>query len=114
MAPLSPLAEITARSFHQTCTVYTYSGSDYSGQPYYSEGTTYPCRIAIRTKRHFSDEGDYIANQQAVLLLPADCPVQAQDKVDLPDPYQRGAIIDQVATGTDWLGRVTHKVVRIA
>lgn len=111
---LSPLAEITARGFRQTCTVYSYAGADYSGQPIYGPGTEYPCRIAIRTKRHFSDEGDYISDQQTVLLLPADCPVQAQDRVVLPDPYQRGAIVGEVATGTDWLGRVTHKVVRIA
>lgn len=111
---LSPLAEVLKNTMRQTCTVYRYGGADPTGQPIYSTGTTWPCRIAIRTERSFNEAGDYITNSTVNLLLPANCEVGAYDMVDLPAPYQQGAIIREVITATDFLGRATHQAVRIA
>lgn len=113
MAPLSPLAEVFKNSMRQTCTVYRYAGADPTGQPVYGQGTEYPCRIAIRTERSFSDAGDYITNSTVSLLLPADVAIGAYDMVDLPAPYQQGAVIREVVTASDFLGQTTHQVVRI-
>lgn len=111
---LSPLAEILKNTMRQTCTVYRYGGADPTGQPIYSSGVQWPCRIAIRTERGFNEAGDYITNSTVNLLLPANCEVGAYDMVDLPAPYQQGAIIREVITATDLLGRATHQAVRIA
>lgn len=111
---LSPLAEILKNTMRQTCTVYRYGGADPTGQPIYSAGVSWPCRIAIRTERSFNEAGDYITNSTVNLLLPANCEVGAYDMVDLPAPYQQGAIIREVITATDLLGRATHQAVRIA
>lgn len=111
---LSPLAEVLKNTMRQTCTVYRYGGADPTGQPIYSQGIAWPCRIAIRTERGFNEAGDYITNSTVNLLLPANCEVGAYDMVDLPAPYQQGAIIREVITATDLLGRATHQAVRIA
>lgn len=111
---LSPLAEVLKNTMRQTCTVYRYGGADPTGQPIYSRGTAWPCRIAIRTERGFNEAGDYITNSTVNLILPANCEVGAYDMVDLPAPYQQGAIIREVITATDFLGRSTHQAVRIA
>lgn len=111
---ISPSSEIWKNTMHQQCTVYQYTGADPTGQPTYGEGTQTICRLAIRTKRTITDQGDYITNSSVAVVLPADCPVQAYDRIDLPSPYQQGAVISEVITGTDFLGLVTHKVVRIA
>lgn len=111
---LSPLAEVLKNTMRQTCTVYRYGGADPTGQPIYSRGTAWPCRIAIRTERSFNEAGDYITNSTVNLILPANCEVGAYDMVDLPAPYQQGAIIREVVTSTDFLGRATHQAVRIA
>lgn len=111
---ISPSSEIWKNSMRQSCTVYSYTGADATGQPQYGEGVTTKCRLAIRTKRTVTDNGDYITNSPVAVLLPATCTVQAYDKIDLPSPYQEGAVISEVITGTDFLGLITHKVVRIA
>ncbi len=111
---VSPIAEIYRQGFRQSCTVYTYGGADPTGQPVYNTGVTYPCRIAVRTKRTLNADGDYVTNTDTTFLLPPDAGIQAQDRIDLPSPYQRGAVVREVATAFDWLGRVTHLVVRIA
>lgn len=110
---ISPSSEIWANTMRQQCTVYSYTGANATGQPQYGEGVTTKCRLAIRTKRTVTDQGDYITNSSVTVVLPADCPVQAYDKIDLPAPYQEGAVISEVITGTDFLGLITHKVVRI-
>lgn len=110
---LSPLAEVLANTMRQTCTLYRYGGADPTGQPVYSSGVSWPCRIALRTERSFNEAGDYITNSTVTLLLPASCDIDAYDMVDLPAPYQQGAIIREVVTPTDFLGQATHKVVRI-
>lgn len=111
---LSPQAEIFNNSMHQTCTVYSYAGADPTGQPVYNRGVTLPCRIAVRTKRTMDADGDYVTNTDTAVLVPASSSVQAQDRIDLPFPYQRGTVVREVTTAFDWLGNVTHKVVRIA
>ena len=111
---ISPQSEIWKNTMRQQCTVYSYSGADPTGQPQYGEGVQTICRLAIRTKRTVTDQGDYITNSSVTVVLPADCSVQAYDKIDLPAPYQEGAVIGEVITGTDFYGNVTHKVVRIA
>ena len=111
---LSPLAEVLKNTMRQTCTVYRYGGADPTGQPIYSWGTAWPCRIAIRTERSITDTGDIITNSSVTLLLPADCPVQAYDQIDPPSPYAHGAVIREVVTATDAWGGITHKAVRIA
>lgn len=110
---VSGLSEIWKNSMRQTCTVYPYSGADSTGQPVYGEGTEYPCRLAIRTRRTVSDDGDYITNSSVTVDLPASCAVQAYDRIDLPDGYQQGAVVGEVLTLTDAFGRLTHKAVRI-
>ena len=85
MAQVSPLAEILANSMRQTCTIYRYGGADPTGQPVYSSGTSWPCRIAIKTERSINDMGDYITNSTVSLVLPANCDIGAYDMVDLPD-----------------------------
>ena len=111
---ISPSSEIWKNTMHQQCTVYSYTGADPTGQAQYTEGTIVPCRLAIRTKRTVTDQGDYITNTSVTVLLPATCTVQAYDRIDLPAPYQEGAVISDVITGTDFLGNITHTVVRIA
>lgn len=111
---VSRLAEVWRHNMRQTCTLHRYAGADPSGQPIYGDGVEYPCRLAIRTERTFSADGDYITNSTVQIVLPADCPVQAYDIIDLPSDYQQGAIIREVITGTDQWGEVTHKAVRIA
>ena len=111
---ISPQSEIWNNSLRQQCTVYQYAGADPTGQPTYGEGTSTKCRIALRTERQITPQGDYITNSTVVVVLPADCPVQAYDRIDLPAPYQEGAVIREVITGTDQWGKVTHKAVRIA
>ena len=113
MALTSPLASIIGNSLRQTCTVYRYGGSDPSGQPVYHDGVEYPCRLAIRTVRQMSPTGDIISNTAVETVVPADCPVQAHDMIDLPAPYEQGAVIREVVTATDQWARTTHKVVRI-
>ena len=111
---ISAQAEIWANSMNQQCTVYQYIGSDPTGQPTYGQGASSRCRLAIRTERQITPQGDYITNSTVTVILPAECPVQAYDRIDLPAPYQEGAVIGEVITGTDFYGNVTHKVVRIA
>lgn len=111
---MSPQAEIWRNSMRQQCTLYRYAGADPTGQPAYGDGTVWQCRLAIRTERNISDTGDYISNSTVTIVMPADCPVQAYDKIDLPQGYQQGAIIREVITGTDQWGQITHKAVRIA
>lgn len=111
---ISPSSEIWKNSMRQQCTVYSYTGTDATGQAQYGEGVQTACRLAIRTKRTVTNNGDYITNTSVAVLLPATCTVQAYDKIDLPSPYQEGAVISEVITGTDFLGLITHKVVRIA
>lgn len=110
---LSPLAEIYKNSMRQTCTIYRYGGADPTGQPVYGQGEQLPCRLAIKTERSFSDTGDYITNSTVTVLLPASAAIGAYDRLDLPAPYQQGAIIREVVTATDQWGRTTHQVVRI-
>ncbi len=111
---VSRLAEIWTHNMRQVCTLHRYAGADPTGQPIYGDGVEYPCRLAIRTERTISQDGDYITNSTVQVVLPADCPVQAYDSIDLPADYQQGAIIREVITGTDQWGEVTHKAVRIA
>ena len=111
---VSPQAEIWRNTMRQTCTIYRYTGADPTGQPQYAQGTEWPCRLAIRTERNISDDGDYITNSTVTAILPADCEVQAYDQIDLPRPYAHGAVIREVVTATDVWGGVTHKAVRIA
>ena len=113
MEVVSRFAEIGKANMRQRCTVYRYTGCDMTGQPQYDQGIEYPCRLAIRTERSFSDTGDLITNSTVKIILPADCPVQAYDQIDLPSPYQQGAIIKEVTTATDVWGLITHKAVRI-
>lgn len=113
MAP-SPLASVVENTMRQSCKVYRYAGADDFGQPVYHDGVTVPCRLAIRTARVLSPDGDYITNTQVTVLVPADTEIQAQDRIDLPAPYDRGAVVSLVTTATDFLGRVTHRAVRIA
>ena len=113
MAQVSPLAEIIGNTLRQVCTVYRYGGADPTGQPIYGTGTQYPCRLAIRTERSFNDTGDYITNSTVNVLLPASAELGAYDMIDLPAPYQQGAIIREVVSATDQWGRATHQVVRI-
>lgn len=98
----------------QTCTIRRYAGADPTGQPVYHSDETWKCRLAIRTERNITDAGDYISNSTVQIILPASCEVQAYDQIDLPSPYQQGAVIREVITGTDQWGQVTHKAVRIA
>ena len=111
---VSPMAEIWANSMRQKCTIYKYSGADATGQPTYGQGTETKCRLAIRTERKISDQGDYITNSTVTIVLPASSEIEAYDKIDLPAGYQQGAIIREVITGTDQWGLPTHKAVRIA
>lgn len=113
MAP-SPLAKVMENTMRQSCTVYHYAGADEYGQPVYGEGEVVPCRLAIRTGRTLSPDGDYITNTQVTVLVPSSTVIQAQDRIDLPEPYDRGAVVSMVTTATDFLGRVTHRAVRIA
>ena len=113
METVSRLAPIARRNMTQHCTVYSYIGTEATGQPQYAQGTEYPCRLAIRTERSLTDTGDIITNSSVTVILPADCPIQAYDQIDLPRPYAHGAIIREVITATDALGKVTHKAVRI-
>lgn len=110
---ISPLSVTWAQNMRQKCTVYTYQGADYSGQPIYSEGTEWPCRMAVKTARTVTQEGDVISNSAVEVVLPADCPVQAYDQIDLPNGYQMGAVIGKVLTPADQWGKTTHKVVTI-
>lgn len=114
MASVSRLAGITAHTMRQVCTIYRYAGADDTGQPVYHDGIATRCRLAIRTRRVLDDAGDYITNQEVVVIVPADTAIQAMDMVDLPAPYQQGAVVASVATATDMLGNVTHQAVRIA
>ena len=111
---VSPQAEIWRNTMKQTCTVYRYTGTDVTGQPQNAQGIEWPCRLAIRTERAIADTGDVITNSTVKIVVPADCPVQAYDQIDLPNPYQHGAVIREVITATDIFGQVTHKAVRIA
>ena len=111
---LSRMAGIWRRTMRQTCTVFKYSGTEPTGQPIYGDGTEYPCRLAIRTERSISDDGDYITNSTVQIVLPADCDVEAYDQIDLPAPFAQGAVIREVITATDIWGDITHKAVRIA
>ena len=114
METVSRLAPIMAANMRQHCTVYRYTGTAPTGQPQYEQGQEWPCRLAIRTEKSITDTGDIITNSTVTILLPAACPVQAYDQVDLPRPYAHGAVIREVITATDAWGSVTHKVVRIA
>ena len=114
METISRLAPIARRSMRQHCTLYSYTGTALTGQPQYTQGIEWPCRIAIRTERSITDTGDIITNSSVTLLLPADCPVQAYDQIDPPSPYAHGAVIREVVTATDAWGGITHKAVRIA
>ena len=111
---VSRLAPIWKASMRQTCTVAQYTGADPTGQPIYGTGIEYPCRLAIRTERTISDDGDWITNSTVQVILPADCPVQAYDQITLPTVYDEGAVIREVITGTDQWGLPTHKAVRVA
>lgn len=111
---LSPLGEIWGNSMRQSCTLRRYAGADPTGQPVYHSDETWRCRINIKTERQITDQGDYITNSTVEVVLPADCPVQAYDQIDLPAGFQQGAVIREVITGTDAWGQVTHKAVRIA
>ncbi|MBQ6357382.1 MAG: hypothetical protein IJI97_00300 [Clostridia bacterium] len=113
MEAVSRFAPIARRGMNQTCTVYKFTGNDPSGQPQYAQGTEWPCRVAVRTERSVSDTGDLITNSTAVLILPADCDIQAYDQIDMPSPYRQGAVVREVVTATDYLGQVTHRAVRI-
>lgn len=110
---LSPLAEIYTNSMRQTCTIYKYGGADYTGQPVYGAGTAYPCRVAVRTKCTVDGNGDYVTNTDTTFIVPAGADIQAQDMIDPPLPFEAGAVIREVVTAADFLGRVTHQVVRI-
>ena len=114
METVSKLGPIIKTSMRQRCTVYSYTGTEVTGQPQYSQGQEWPCRLAIRTERSITETGDIISNSTVTILLPADCPVQAYDQIDLPRPYAHGAIIREVITATDAWGNITHKAVRIA
>lgn len=111
---VSRLAPIMTQSMRQTCTVSHYTGADPTGQPIYGTGVEWPCRIAIRTKRTVSNDGDWTTNSGVRIILPADCDIEAYDRIDLPEPYAQGAIIAEVTTATDIWGETTHKVVGIA
>lgn len=110
---ISPLSVMWKESMRQTCTVYKLTGTSYTGQNTYGQGTEYPCRVGIKTKRIVTNEGDYSTNSQVAIVLPADCDIEAYDKIDLPHPYDQGAVIDEVTTATDQWGQITHKAVRI-
>ena len=111
---VSRLAEVWRHNMRQECTVHKYTGADPTGQPQYGTGTTYPCRLAIRTERTIDQDGDYITNSTVQVILPANCDIEAYDRIDLPDGFNQGAIIREVITGTDQWGEITHKAVRIA
>lgn len=111
---ISPQAEVWANTMMQKCTVYKYAGALPTGQPSYGEGTEWRCRLAIRTERNITDQGDYISNSTVTVVLPADCDIEAYDQIDLPAGYQQGAVIREVITATDVWGAITHKVARIA
>lgn len=111
---VSPQSEVWANTMNQTCMVYKYAGADATGQPTYGEGTQWRCRLAIRTERNITDQGDYITNSTVVVVLPADCDIEAYDQIDLPAGYQQGAVIREVITATDVWGKITHKVARVA
>lgn len=113
MAVISPLSVMWRESMRQKCTVHKLVSTDFTGQNVYGEGTEVPCRVGIRTKRAVTDEGDFINNSQVVVVLPADCDIEAYDKIDLPHPYDQGAVIEEVTTATDQWGGITHKAVRI-
>lgn len=110
---ISPLSVMWRESMKQKCTVYKLTGTDYTGQSIYGDGVEWPCRIGIRTKRTVTNEGDFSTNSQVAIVLPADCDIEAYDKIDLPSPYEQGAIIGEVTTATDQWGGITHKAVRI-
>lgn len=111
---LSPLASIFKNTMRQQATVYKYGGADEYGQPVYGPGRSYPCRVDLKTERTMNEAGDWISNSTVAIILPADAEAGAYDKIDLPRPYDQGAIIREVTTGSDILGRVTHLEVRIA
>lgn len=111
---LSPISSVWRKSMRQKCTIYRYTGAALDGQPQYGQGTEYPCRIALKTERTVSDEGDYVTNSTVVVTLPGDADVQAYDRIDLPAEYQQGAVIREVLTLTDAQGRISHRSVRIA
>ena len=111
---VSRLAGVWAHNMRQKCTVYKYTGADPTGQPIYGTGKDYSCRIAIRTERTLDQDGDYITNSTMQIILPADCDIEAYDRIDPPAGYAQGAIIREVITGTDQWGETTHKAVRIA
>ena len=111
---ISPQSEVWANTMNQQCTVYKYTGAELTGQPTYGEGTSTKCRIALRTERQIANTGDYITNSTVVVVLPADCDIEAYDQIDLPAGYQQGAVIREVITATDMWGKITHKVARIA
>ena len=111
---VSALAEIWNNSMRQSCTVYKYTGADPTGQPLYGEGTETKCRINVKTERQITDTGDYITNSTVEIVLPVSSEIEAYDRIDLPSPYQQGAVIREVITGVDMWGLPTHKAVRIA
>lgn len=111
---VSPIAPILRNQMRQECTVYPYEGTAPSGQPVYAgTGTVYPCRIAVHEARTVADTGDQVTDTGVTVYLPADASVSAYDRIDLPPEYDQGAVIREVATGIDWQGAVTHRVVRI-
>ena len=110
---ISPLSVMWRESMKQKCTVYKLTGTDYTGQAEYSAGVEWPCRVGLRTKRTMTNEGDYSTNSQVAIVLPADCDIEAYDKIDLPSPYGQGAVIGEVATACDQWGQITHKAIKI-
>ena len=111
---LSPLAPIIKNSMRQQATVYKYGGADEFGQPVYGPGQAYPCRIDLKTVRTMNSAGDWISNSTVEISLPADAMAGAYDKIDLPAPYEQGAIIREVVAGADQFGRITHLEIKIA
>ena len=77
---VSRLAEVWRHNMRQVCTVSKYTGADPTGQPIYGPGTEWPCRLAIRTERTISQDGDYITNSTVQVILPADCDIEAYDR----------------------------------
>ena len=111
---VSALAEVWNNSMRQSCTVHKYTGADPTGQPIYGEGVPTKCRINVKTERQITDTGDYITNSTVEIVLPVSSEIEAYDRIDLPAPYQQGAVIREVITGVDMWGLPTHKAVRIA
>lgn len=111
---VSGLATILRANMRQTCTVYRYAGAAEDGQPIYGAPVRWPCRIAIKTRRVLSQDGDWITNSAVVVALPAECEIGAYDRIDLPAGYEQGAVVGEVITGTDQWGNVTHRSARIA